>query len=412
MKRALLIILGLSLASNAWLLWSSRRASVSGAPTGAPATAAVVDRGGPATPSASGADAGFAPAESRAVSGVTWRELRTEDDYRRMADELRAAGFPSHLVYRVLQDVYDQWLRLDSPVFKAPFWQRRLVASSAAAMEHEKQREARTEQLFPDVTRAEKVDPSWRARRYGDLSLEKIAAISAIERDYSQMRRNLPSPIQDGRVLPGAVETRQQQNELLKSELRADLAKVLTPAELEAYELRSSDSAQRTARMLQDVTLTADEFSVLARARDTYDAAMNARSASPDTMRQQQEARDAYLAQLRTTLNDDRFYTALEGFDQTYRSIAALGNQFPSVTAAKAYEAMQLRNQMQAALGSLAANGPTRETIDAEFTRWNARLESVLGVEAANAFRQSPAGREFVPPAIRRGAPSATPPRG
>lgn len=415
MKRALLVLLGLSLAANAWLVWSPPQTSVPDASPSAPTTATVVAHERSAAPPASGASAGTALADSQVASGVTWRELRTEDDYRRMADELRAAGFPAHLVYRVLQDVYDQRLRLDSPVFKAPFWQRRLVAASAAAQEHEKQRESRVEQLFPGVARAEKVDPSWRARRYGDLSEEKIAAIAAVERDYSEMRRSLPSPIQGGRVSPDSMTARQQQTELLEAELRADLAKVLTPAELEAYELRSSKSAQTTARLLQDVTLTADEFAALSHAREAYDAIMtqrNSPSGGDDLMRRQGEAQMAYVEQLRATLTDDRFYTALEGFDSTYRAVAALGTRFPNVTPAKAYEAMQVRDQMRLALNSLAASGPTREGVEAEFSRWNARLDTVLGAEAAAAFRQSRTGQEFLSPGMRRANPPALPPRG
>lgn len=415
MKRALLILLGLSLATNAWLMWSPQRTSLPGASTSAPTTATVADHDKPASTSASGANAVSPPADARTASGVTWRELRTEDDYRRMADELRAAGFPAHLVYRVLQDVYDQRLRLESPTVKAPFWQRLLVGSSAAAQEHEKQREARVEQLFPGVARAEKVDPSWRVRRYGDLSLEKIAAISAIESDYSQMRRNLPSPIQNGRASPDSIAARQQQNELLEAEMRADLAKVLTPAEREAYELRSSKSAQSTARLLQDVTLTADEFAALSHARESYDAIMTqggSPSGGGDLMRRQGEAQTAYVEQLRATLTDDRFYTALEGFDSTYRAVAALGTRFPSVTPAKAYEAMQVRDQMRLALNSLVASGPTRESVEAEFSRWNTRLDTVLGAEAANTFRQTQTGREFLSPSARRTSQPATPPRG
>lgn len=414
MKQALIVALFVSLAANLWLAWSAQRPPNPVAPPETKAGGGAVVASTPSAALANVAPA-VADASTRSSSGVMWRELRTEDDYRRMADELRAAGFPAHLVYRVLQDVYDQKLRLESPIVKTPFWQRRSVASSAAAQEHEKQREARVEALFPGVARAEKVDPSWRVRRYGDLSDEKIAAISAVERDYSEMRRSLPSPFQGGRVSADAMTARLQQNELLEAELRADLAKVLTPAELEAYELRSSKSAQTTARMLQDVTLTADEFAALSHAREAYDAIMtqrNSPSGGGDLMRRQGEAQTAYVEQLRATLTDERFYTALEGFDSTYRAVAALGTRFPSVTPAKAYEAMQVRDQMRLALSSLAASGPTRDGIEAEFSRWNARLDTVLGTEAATAFRQTRTGQEFLSPGMRRANPPALPPRG
>lgn len=197
--------------------------------------------------------------------------------------------------------------------------------------------------------------------------------------------------------------------------MRADLAKVLTPAEREAYELRSSKSAQSTARLLQDVTLTADEFAALSHARESYDAIMTqggSPSGGGDLMRRQGEAQTAYVEQLRATLTDDRFYTALEGFDSTYRAVAALGTRFPSVTPAKAYEAMQVRDQMRLALNSLVASGPTRESVEAEFSRWNTRLDTVLGAEAANTFRQTQTGREFLSPSARRTSQPATSPRG
>jgi hypothetical protein len=78
-----------------------------------------------------------------------------------------------------------------------------------------------------------------RERLYGDLSLEKIAGIEAIKDDY----RSLSDTIQmtsHGTPFP---EIRAQLK-LLEQQQRADIARLLTPAELEQYERRSSWTAE------------------------------------------------------------------------------------------------------------------------------------------------------------------------
>jgi len=414
MRRSVLfVLLGLSLAANAALLLASRTA----APVNAPAAGATSDAttlaakppaasAGAANTAANttAAEPGETPAD--ALRGLTWRTPRSDEDYRALAADLRAAGVPSRLIYRALSTLYLQQHLADSPLARAPYWQRLKIEQSKEMRDFTR---AQTDQLAallgPDARPSARLNAVDRKRQYGSLSDAKIDALAQVERDYQEMQSDLYRN-------PGTAftdyATTQKQTSLLNSEKLSDLAKILTPTELAEYQLHNSQASLLTAMMARDVTLTADEFAVLTHARQTLDGASPVVNGmfTPEQMQQRQSAQKAYYEQLRDAVADDRFYALLENADPSYRSIANLRTQFPSVTPAAAYEALQLQNEAQQTSTTLFRNRPSPETIQSTYANWNARLDALLGTEAAAAYRKSPTGRFFNPPVIRRGPTS------
>lgn len=423
-RPVLLVLLGLSLAANAALLLTHRTAAPMNAPAaGAPSDSATLA----AQPSAASASAANATRETAtgpddappdALRGVTWRTPRSDDDYRALAAELRAAGLPSRLIYRALSSLYLQQRLADSPLARAPYWLRTKVDQSKEMRDlYRTQADQLAALLGPDARPSVRLSAVDRKRQYGDLSDAKIDALAEIERDYQEMQsdlyRNRAMSIAD-------YSTTQKQTSLLNSEKLADLAKILTPAELAEYQLHNSQASLRTAMLARDVALTADEFAMLTQARQTLDGASPVANGmfTPEQTQQYQAAQKAYYDQLRATVADDRFYTLLENADPSYRSIANLRTQYPTVTPAAAYEVLQLQNEAQQTAMTLFRNRPTPETIQSTYANWNARLDSLLGTEAAAAYRKSANGRFFNQPVIRRAPTSpavpavALPPRG
>jgi len=93
-------------------------------------------------------------------------------------------------------------------------------------------------------------------RRYGPLDPAKSEQLSLLERDYSDLRSQLAMGDGTGIRLP-------EDNEALRSldaEMRADLAALLTPAELEEYDRRNSPTAGNVRRRLTDIVLTEAEY--------------------------------------------------------------------------------------------------------------------------------------------------------
>lgn len=417
MNRPLLFAaLAVSLAGNAWYLIAARprtAAATAAEARAASSSAQIVPRAPvaqPGSPSTGGAEA-KAAADAAGLRGLTWRTPTTDDEFRALAADLRAAGFPSRLITRVISELYEQRRRAESPLAKLPFWQRRTAQKEM--QEYSRQTAKNLEAILgPDARASARLDAVARARQYGNLPDAKIDAIAAIERDYQEMQSDMMRS-QGGETFNfeewGA---RQQQRNLLKSEMRADLEKILTPTELTEYELRNSDAARTIAYGLRDLSVNAAEFAALHEVQRAFEAA-NPPLTGQVTIEQvtaRQNAEQARLDQLRSVLADDRFFTYLAATNSEYRAITTLAKQFPSVTPATAYQALQLSTQVQQERSRLATSGALRtpEAIQTAYAGWNARLEALLGAEAAATYRKGPYGRAFNPPNVTR----STPPRG
>lgn len=400
MNRILLVLVALSLGANTWLIATRRGHPGDSASRGSetPPTPPAVGRApaaGSAAAPATTADRAAGSLSER--SGVVWRAPRADEDFRGLADDLRAAGFPSRLIHRVLSDLYLQQRLDESPLARAPHWQRLAVAPSAEMRAFQRaQRDRIAELLGPDGRPSARLNAVVRKRQYGDLSDAAIDAIAAIEADYLDLRsdvyRTTPPTMAD-------MSSLQQQAGLIRTEMLADLAKVLSPAELANYQLHNSEASVRSASLVREVALTDDEFQQVADARRRFDEQNPIPSGgfSPQQMGQRLAAQEDYGERLRAALPDDRFYTVLERAEPGFRAILGLRNQFPHVTPSVAYDVLRLQYEAQRSRLGGASSPAT--------TDWNARLEALVGSEAAAALRRIPAGFAFTSPGSRPAPP-------
>lgn len=419
MSRPLLLaLLGASLTANAVLYVAAPRPAAgptaastppTASPAGAPATPGTTTAAAPLPPTSSAATA---PAAAEPPRGFIWTAPQTEEDFLRLAANLRAAGFPSHLVYSALTSLYRGQQMRHMPVAKVPYWQRNGAQVVKENEEFFRTLQTTTESLFGAIARpSERLDAAARERKYGNLPDAKIDALAAIERDYQEMKRDTLA-LNAERVATYSSEdwaTRQKQDNLLESEKLSDLAQILTPAELAEYEMRNSRAGQAVARSVGNLTVTESEFAALFAARKTFEAAnpVLAGRVTTEQMQQRQAAQTAYLEQAKAVLPDERYYTFLESADPNYRSFSRLRTDFPNVSATATYQAYQLHNEVQQSMRTLLQGKSTPETILATYADWNARLDATLGKAAADAFRKTPPGRLFNAPTMR---PPATAP--
>ncbi len=416
MKRvSLIVLLGLSLAGNVWLFRTGRAATPIRTPAEAAAMVAARPSIPPAKPDAPASSAPETATGSAVVGsakGFVWRAPKTDDDFRRLADDLRAAGVPSRLIYAVVQELYSARELAASPLASAPYWQRRTVEQSKEMQEVYRRIEAKAAEFAgPDGRLSARLDPVARARRYGDLPDAKIDAIAALERDYSEMETDTFRAIGNGAFTADESAAIQKERNLLKDAKRADLAKILTPDELATYDLRNSDTARQLAASVRNIDLRPDEFATLYAARQAFDAA------SPQftglvTLEMQQQRRAAQTTlndAVRGVLNDDRFYQYLASTDADYRTALNLSAKYPQVTAPVAYQVSTLKAELEATRNNLFRSTPTPDAITAAYAGWNGRLDALLGPAAAAEFRQTQNGRVFNPPTIRSSATPTAP---
>ena len=328
---------------------------------------------------------------------VAGRSLNSDDDLRALVTDLRAAGLPAKSIHAILAALLTEQMR--ASFAKVPFWQRMspnketTIAQQAAA----RAMQTKLEQILgADGRQSVTMDPVLREQRYGSMSDEKLEAVLKVERDYQEMQANASRTsaynIDD-------IGAQMEQYRLLTKEKLSDLASLLSPVELEAYELRNSNSARRVQEGVRNLAVSEEEFAALFRLQKAAD------DAPRPSFSQRPAARLALNEQMRAVLADERFYKFLEGSDPYYLDVARFAEKNPTVTLPTAYQVYQLQLEAQAAIGNLSQqsrtageNSPAAAELAKKLVAYNARLDALLGPAVAAAYRKQPLGRIFLPP--------------
>ncbi len=413
LRPLLLVLLGASLVANAWLALPPRASvapTIPAPPHASPAPAASTPRTIPAKTAADSATA-TASADPTAPRGFVWRTPASDADYRRLADDLRAAGFPPRLIATLVRDLYLQNSLSRLRPEDTPFWQQFSAERSKEMQAAYRDLQPALDRLLgPDARASLLLDPISRLRRYGTLPDAKIDAIAKIERDYTDMQQDVYRSTDRTGFSTDAFRSQRDQTKLLNAEKLADLAKILTPAELADYELHNSETSSSLARSLSGLDVTPEQFAALYPLRRAYDEANQPLNGvvPPEVMTQRVAAQATYFNTARTLLPADTFYAFLKNSDSSYRQIA----QLPNTTPAGAYEAWTLQQEFTQRMSQFRGTRPSAEQFQAVFADFNARLDRALGPEAAAAYRKTPRGRMFVAPQVRPSTSTpATPPR-
>ena len=413
MKTVLFVLLAASLAANIVLgLRTARPASrhVAGssgesAAQGAPSAAVT---GGPAADAparaASPTSGGAGQATSSRAGGPVphvWQPVSSDDDMRRTVADLRAAGYPAAVVRAVVNQLLNERFAPRQPNAGQPFWKQSAPTPEMVAAQNalNQERQALFEVLLgPDARPSAVLDEAARQRRYGSLADEKIDAVARIERDYGEMTAESWAK-RRGNVLTSSDAAMQAQ-QLMEKEKLADLAAVLTPEELAEYEMRHSNSARSLINNLRNVEISAAEYAQLYEAQKAFDEANPMRSNMDQNawVRRQADQR-TFNEQARAVLGEQRFYSYLEGADRMYAMVAQALSAHPSVTPSAAYQVYQLQTDLQAIMYQASRDGPPSQDKMAEMRTvvesYNERLESLVGAEAAEAYRKQGNGRMF-----------------
>lgn len=407
MKPLLFVLLAASVAANLVLLLrtdrdpaAARSASSAGSSVRHTSPAAVT----------SGESARLAAGESRsdALGNATrggiphvWRPVAGEHDLHRVVSDLRAAGYPPDVVRAVVNQLLKQHFADREPEAGQPYWKRtaqtpEMVAAKTALSN---ERRALFESLLgADARPSALLEAETRVRQYGNLTDEKVDAIAKIERDYSEMSAEAWAKSR-GNVIT-SNETMMQTQKLMEQEKLADLAAIMTPAELAEYERRNSSSARSLMNNLRNVEVSETEYNRLYEAQKAFDSAHSMRaSMDAATWVQRQAGQLALNEQARAVLGDERFYSYLEGADRAYAQVAQAFAGQTNIAPAAIYQVYSLQNELQATMYQASRGGAPAPDKIAELRTvvesYNARLEALIGVAAADAYRKQGMGRMF-----------------
>lgn len=305
-----------NLALGAWLLWSNGEAKPI-ATTPASERATIRSAGAPA------------PA---ALTAEAWRELNSDKDAEFVAN-LRANGFPTSMVYALtnarVRARHAEALARFRPPADFAYWSESPLVNDPPMEERparralERQIAAELKNLLGrDSDRSTIYQRRNRERLYGPISEEKADAISELNKDYGEIT-GLVRDRSKGILL----QADRDQLAIIEREKRADLARILTPAELLEYDLRASPSAATVRHQLRNLDATEEEFRELAALQLAFDQKYGVANLSGEQQQRRALAQPTLTEQIKAALSPERYAEYQIKTDQTYPYIAMLITQ-------------------------------------------------------------------------------------
>lgn len=412
--KKLLAFLALSLAANAAFLVTYLARPGPSVPAARPAPA----DGAASTVSPAAAAAKLSATDLAALTRS--RDLLDGRDLPLLVARLRAAGFsPAQIRIIVTGEISRQMaerrLAIMQKAGPRPYWSNDLSQAFNRKLNTElnalsREQEARLKQLLgPDAK-----DPTVAAADRGNLSFlppDKLERLRAIMSDYDELQLQLNN---ENRGILLAED--REKIELLRREQQADIQKLLTPQELEEYNLRMNPASWFLRGRLGGFEVTEDEFRTLFRIfKDSSLAEPNPApySMSPD---ERQRAEAALRVQFEAALGPQRASEYRQMSDPNYSQAARLLSRLdlPTSLASQVVSVQQDIQQRANAVRqdrTLSSEDKSSQ-LAALATEAESRLTSTLGDRGLRAYKETtgywlinltrqPGGRPAPQPAVQ-----------
>ena len=384
------LLLGVSLAANAAMLVVVSR------PASSSKSEASLAAGSSSTtkhPSARDEPGGEAtttgkPTAEKSVAWPTLHDVSLAD----MVARLRAAGFPPTMIRAIVfarlnEQMAEKRKALLSGLEDTPFWKvKRPLFDSKFMMAqrefYQEQTKIAKELLGPDAVDHNELAEYFRRRQYGDLPAEKAEELQKIAGDYGDLRNNIYAEA-NGMIMP---EDREK-IAYLEKEMRNDFAEILTPAELENYELRSSATANGLRSQLTTFDPTEAEFRALFHATRAVEEKYGDNQMGM-TADQRQQRTAALNEQAKLVLSPERFAQFEQAVDPANSLLNRVVARYdlpvsvvPQVTA--------VQNEIQQRVATLRQLPASEQTTQAQALQQEAtsKLKPLLGDKAFEAYK-------------------------
>ncbi len=328
---------------------------------------------------------------------AVWSTLEASD-LKTLAAKLRAAGFPPSVIRsviqsRLIQSVLPRYQEMAAAVGPKPFWATGRNQSTSSdpkfrAALNDIGREYTAilkDALGPEGDQAEETNDSNR-RQYGDLPREKIEQLQKIVSDYSDLTNQVKISA-NGITLPED----QEKLDLLERERRADLAKILSPQELEEFLVRSSPTTARLRTALTAMNATEEEFRVIYRAQLTFDEKYYNAGLTRVNDRQADQARVA--EEIKNALGDARLADYTRASDSEFQILSQVAQQAQLPTSA-AIQVYDLRTNVANESNRIFSDAnlstdQKRAALQTLAQAMRSQVTATLGESAARTYLQS-----------------------
>ncbi len=410
------IILGLSFVGNVvFATFVFRQHADSTADAGSPANsqtvtaAQITHSANSESPRATESTASILNISDDSPGDFQWSQLEAAD-YKEYIARLRAFGMPEKVVRDIIIADVGKLYRPRFAALRPPkkpknpnFWETRGFSYNTERAMTKEQREQtralRKEQtdlikellgagVYEDMAK-ESGYPDWTERMYGPLSKEVREKISDMQERFQDEQsafyaKNDNHIDQDSQVELAAI----------RKKFRAELATVLTPEQLEDYELRNSETAQRMKWELSSFDPDEKEFRAIHAYKQAFEE-LDAKAdnqdnpVSPEELKELKKKQKELEATLADNIGTNRIaeYKLMDRYE--YRSLLDAGVpkesvfKIPDVKKEAEAAASKLRNdksltQEQRTAGLQAIKDETTKT-----------LAHLLGSRRANYYQQS-----------------------
>jgi hypothetical protein len=321
---------------------------------------------------------------------------------------LRAAGFPPAAVRALLNLVLDErYAAREREIHPSsayvPPWQPRPPMLTAKAMaEREtaanamyKERDDLLRRLLgPEYVDREDVVSLYRRRQFGDIGPDKMDQVQALLVAQGTAQRELLSPSHyAGGATPNAPEV-QEKRKAIDQEFRTQLARLLTPQELQHYDRWTSETAQKLRQRLQTFNASEQEFLALYRLNrpidDQYSQWYGELPADRAEARKRAEA--GIEEQIKAALGPERYADYQQATAPEHETLNLIVSRLGlPLSTARTVAGMQADIAQRAgAIRADSALSPVqRDAQLATLTREaESRIQQTLGPRGLDAFRQ------------------------
>lgn len=272
-----------------------------------------------------------------------------KNDLHKLVAQLRAAGFPSYAIRVIvedrLRDSYAGRIRqLTAPDPNAPYAKMGSGQLSSDRFNEMRRLNDEHEQILHDLLgvfayRDSGAITNDERRSYGDLSPGKVDAIQRVEQDYEEMKTQARAGM-DNITLPEDKE----RIALLEREEHTDLAALLTPEEMENYDIRHSPVTGRLRQAMTYFHASESEFRAIyqieAPLEDVIYPSTSGDRSVDDVVAAQRQANAQMSDQLKAALGDERYAEFTRSSDSDYRMLVGFERQqtIPDGAALQVYD--------------------------------------------------------------------------
>lgn len=328
------------------------------------------------------------------IDDKVWEGLRS-DELPTLLASLRAAGFPPHVVRAImaaqLRERYSARMKaLDPMAGIRPFWSsfstdpKVQVASQALWREQQK---ALRELLGPEDSTTS-MDSLYQRRRLDGIPSEKIGDVQDLLRDFDDRRNDIYMSAGGG-IMGTEIQAKVA---AMEKEQQAALAKMLTPQELEQYNLRNSETARSLRGQLIAFNPSEEEFLAIYKVQAEFDERVGRqmRMLGPAEMTKRMEAQKQTNEQIKAALGPARGAEYERANDFSYRQTSQLVArlEMPPETTTKIWE---VQKEIQKRAGELYRSNPPpadrQKQLDELNTEAQAKVTAVLGARGFEAYK-------------------------